>query len=41
MDTQPIALSDVLIVEVGGTIGDIEGVPFLEAIRQMRKDIGR
>jgi CTP synthase len=31
----------VLIVEVGGTIGDIEGLPFLEAIRQMRKDIGR
>jgi CTP synthase len=31
----------VLIVEVGGTVGDIEGLPFLEAIRQMRKDIGR
>jgi len=32
---------DVVIVEVGGTIGDIESLPFLEAIRQMRKDIGR
>jgi CTP synthase len=31
----------VVIVEVGGTVGDIEGLPFLEAIRQMRKDIGR
>ncbi len=33
--------ADVLIVEVGGTVGDIEGLPFLEAIRQMRKDMGR
>ena len=32
---------DVLIVEIGGTVGDIEGQPFLEAIRQMRKDVGR
>jgi CTP synthase len=32
---------DVLIVEIGGTVGDIEGLPFLEAIRQMRKDVGR
>src|SRR5512138_1708803 len=32
---------DVLLVEVGGTVGDIEGLPFLEAIRQMRKDVGR
>lgn len=32
---------DVLLVEVGGTVGDIEGQPFLEAIRQMRKDVGR
>jgi CTP synthase len=32
---------EVLIVEVGGTVGDIEGQPFLEAIRQMRKDVGR
>ncbi len=33
--------ADVLIVEVGGTVGDIESLPFLEAIRQMRKDVGR
>jgi len=32
---------DVVLVEIGGTIGDIEGLPFLEAIRQMRKDVGR
>jgi len=32
---------EVLIVEVGGTVGDIESLPFLEAIRQMRKDVGR
>lgn len=31
---------DVLIVEIGGTIGDIEGLPFIEAIRQMRSDLG-
>jgi len=33
--------TDVVIVEVGGTVGDIESLPFLEAIRQMRKDVGR
>ena len=32
---------DVVIVEVGGTVGDIESLPFLEAIRQMRRDAGR
>ncbi len=32
---------DVVIVEVGGTVGDVEGEAFLEAIRQMRKDVGR
>ncbi len=32
---------DVVVVEVGGTVGDIEGQPFLEAIRQMRKEEGR
>lgn len=32
--------AEVVIVEVGGTVGDIEGLPFLEAIRQMRKDLG-
>ena len=35
------ARADVVIVEVGGTVGDIESLPFLEAIRQMRKDVGR
>ncbi|MBI2329486.1 MAG: CTP synthase [Chloroflexi bacterium] len=33
--------AEVIIIEVGGTVGDIEGQPFLEAIRQMRKDAGR
>jgi CTP synthase len=33
--------AEVVIVEVGGTVGDIEGLPFLEALRQMRKDAGR
>lgn len=33
--------ADVVIVEVGGTVGDIEGLPFLEAIRQMRAAVGR
>ncbi len=33
--------ADVVIVEVGGTVGDIEGQPFLEAIRQLRSSIGR
>ncbi|MCL4300786.1 MAG: CTP synthase [Anaerolineae bacterium] len=33
--------ADIVIVEVGGTVGDIESLPFLEAIRQMRKDAGR
>ena len=32
---------DVLIVEIGGTVGDIESMPFLEAIRQFRLDVGR
>ena len=32
--------ADVLITEIGGTVGDIEGQPFLEAIRQMRLDVG-
>src|SRR5438477_6182957 len=32
---------DVVIVEVGGTVGDIESLPFLEAIRQIRLDVGR
>ncbi len=33
--------AQVIVAEVGGTVGDIEGLPFLEAIRQMRKDVGR
>ncbi len=33
--------AEVVIVEVGGTVGDIEGLPFLEALRQMRRDTGR
>jgi CTP synthase len=32
---------DVVIVEIGGTVGDIESLPFLEAIRQFRADVGR
>jgi CTP synthase len=32
---------DVLITEIGGTVGDIESLPFLEAIRQMRAEVGR
>jgi len=32
---------DVLMVEIGGTVGDIEGEPFLEAIRQMKAEMGR
>ncbi|MCZ7375332.1 CTP synthase [Micromonospora sp. WMMC250] len=34
-------LPDVVITEVGGTVGDIESLPFLEAIRQVRHDLGR
>jgi CTP synthase len=33
--------ADVVIVEIGGTVGDIEGLPFLEAVRQFRQDVGR
>ncbi len=36
-DTNP----DLVITEIGGTVGDIESLPFLEAIRQFRKDVGR
>ncbi len=35
------AASDVVITEIGGTVGDIESLPFLEAIRQIKSDIGR
>ena len=33
--------NDVVIVEIGGTVGDIESLPFLEAIRQLRRELGR
>ena len=33
--------TDVALIEIGGTVGDIEGLPFLEAIRQMRGDLGK
>ncbi|MFA5792969.1 MAG: CTP synthase [Candidatus Gracilibacteria bacterium] len=33
--------ADIVMVEIGGTVGDIEGLPFLEAIRQMRHEYGR
>lgn len=33
--------ADVVIVEIGGTVGDIESLPFLEAIRQMKSEVGR
>jgi CTP synthase len=33
--------ADVLITEIGGTVGDIESLPFLEAIRQIKSDVGR
>ena len=33
--------AEIVLVEVGGTVGDIEGLPFLEAIREMRSDLGR
>lgn len=32
---------DIVVIEIGGTVGDIESLPFLEAIRQLRKDLGR
>lgn len=33
--------ADIVLVEIGGTVGDIESLPFMEAIRQMRNDVGR
>lgn len=33
--------NDILIVEIGGTVGDIEGLPFLEAIRALRSEVGK
>jgi CTP synthase len=37
----PDGVPDVIITEVGGTVGDIESLPFLEAARQVRQDVGR
>ena len=37
---QAVEDSDLAIIEIGGTVGDIESLPFLEAIRQMRLDAG-
>ncbi len=39
--TKEAPAPDVAIVEIGGTVGDIEGLPFLEAIRQLRSELGR
>src|SRR5512146_2984151 len=33
--------AEIVLVEIGGTVGDIESLPFLEALRQMRSDLGR
>ncbi len=40
-EVSELSHAEVVIVEVGGTVGDIEGLPFLEAIRQMRNEEGR
>ncbi len=40
-EVSQLSSAEVVIVEVGGTVGDIEGLPFLEAIRQMRNEEGR
>lgn len=40
MDAGKAADADILIAEIGGTTGDIEGLPFLEAIRQLRNELG-
>ena len=39
--TGPEGAPDVIITEIGGTVGDIESLPFLEAARQVRQDVGR
>jgi len=36
-----VTQAEIVIVEIGGTVGDIESLPFLEALRQMRSDLGR
>ena len=40
-EVHQVSDADVVICEVGGTVGDIESLPFLEALRQMRSDVGR
>lgn len=39
--TSNLSNEDFVLCEIGGTVGDIEGLPFLEAIRQLRNDLGR
>jgi CTP synthase len=39
--TGPSGSPDIIITEIGGTVGDIESLPFLEAARQVRQDVGR
>ena len=39
--TSDITDEDFVLCEIGGTVGDIEGLPFLEAIRQLRNELGR
>ena len=39
--TSDLTDEDFVLCEIGGTVGDIEGLPFLEAIRQLRNDLGR
>ena len=41
MELADSSSAEVIVVEVGGTVGDIEGLPFLEAIRQMRNEVGK
>ncbi|HJO83790.1 MAG TPA: CTP synthase [SAR202 cluster bacterium] len=41
MKLAEVSDAEVIVVEVGGTVGDIEGLPFLEAIRQMRRELGK
>ncbi len=41
MELSRASNAEVIVVEVGGTVGDIEGLPFLEAIRQMRRELGK
>lgn len=41
IDAGKQAEADIVLAEIGGTVGDIESLPFLEAIRQLRKDLGK